>query len=172
MAYKKKTWMQKLEDKQGYPKILRLDAGFPCYKALAGMGAREGDEVVLTNPSEVVAIMKKVPEGKLITLEEICKAVANQHNVQACCTLTSGIFVMIAANAVAEAAKEGKDDLGIPYWRTLKIGGFLNDKYPGGQEGHRRLLEKEGHEILAKGKRYRVKDYQNHLMIIEGDDLD
>jgi hypothetical protein len=119
MAYKKKTWMEKLEDKQGYPKILRLETSFPCYKALAIMGAREGDEVVLTNPSEVVAIMKKVPESKLITLEEICKAIANRHKAQACCTLTSGIFVMTAANAVAEAAEEGKDDLGIPYWRTL-----------------------------------------------------
>jgi hypothetical protein len=61
------------------------------------MGAREGDKVVLTNPSEVVAIMKKMPEGKLITLEGICKAIANQHDVQGCCTLTSGIFVMTAA---------------------------------------------------------------------------
>jgi hypothetical protein len=68
-----------MEDKQGYPKILRLETSFPSYKALASMGAREGDEVVLTNPSEVVAIMKKVPEGQLITFGRICKALANQH---------------------------------------------------------------------------------------------
>jgi hypothetical protein len=30
MAYKKKTWMEKLEDEQGYPKILRLETSFPC----------------------------------------------------------------------------------------------------------------------------------------------
>jgi hypothetical protein len=32
---------------------------------------------------------------------------------------------MTAANAVAEAAKEGNVDLGIPYWRTLKMGVVL-----------------------------------------------
>lgn len=166
MAYKKKTWMEKLEDKDGYPKILRLEAGFPCYNALSGFGAKEGDSVVLTNPSEVVVIMRRVPEGKLITLREICEAIARQHNVKACCTLTSGIFVMTAAKAAADAAKEGKD-LEIPYWRTLKIGGFLNEKYPGGEEGHKSMLEKEGHEVLAKGKKHYVKDYKRNLVTIK-----
>jgi alkylated DNA nucleotide flippase Atl1 len=166
VTYKKKTWMEKLEDKEGYPKILKLEAGFPCYKALTGMGAREGDDVVLTNPGEVVAIMRRVPEGKLITLREICEAIARQHGVKACCTLTAGIFVMTAANAAAGAAKEG-NDLEIPYWRTLKIGGFLNEKYPGGEEGHKALLEKEGHEVLAKGKKHYVKDYQRDLVTIK-----
>jgi prolipoprotein diacylglyceryltransferase len=38
---------------------------------------------------------------------------------------------MTAANAAEEAAKAGKG-LDVPYWRTLKAGGFLNEKYPGG----------------------------------------
>lgn len=163
MAYKKKTWTEKLEDKEGYPKILVLEAGFPCYKALTVMGAKEGDDVVLTNVSEVVEVMRKVPYGKLITLNEICEEIARNHNVKACCTLTSGIFVMTAANAAAESAKEG-NDLGIPYWRTLKIGGFLNQKYPGGEGAHKQLLEKEGHVVLSKGKRHYVKDYHQYIV--------
>ena len=43
--------------------------------------------------------MKLVPEGKLITLAEIVKEIAKRHGVRACCTLTSGIFIMTAANA-------------------------------------------------------------------------
>ena len=166
MAYKKKTWMEKLEDKEGYPKVLKLEAGFPCYKALSAMEAKAGDDVVLANPSEVVEIMRMVPYGKLITLREICEAIARKHGVSACCTLTSGIFVMTAANAAADSTKEG-NDLGIPYWRTLKIGGFLNEKYPGGEEGHKALLEKEDHEVLAKGKKHYVKDYQRDLVTIK-----
>jgi alkylated DNA nucleotide flippase Atl1 len=162
MAYRKKTWKEKLEDKEGYPKVLRLEAGFPCCKALTGMGVKVGQEVVLTNPSEVVEMMRQVPKGQLLTLREICQALAIRHGVRGCCTLTAGIFVMTAANAAAEAAQKG-EDLGIPYWRTLKMGGFLNEKYPGGEEGHRALLESEGHQVLRKGKRYLVMHFQDRL---------
>ena len=53
---------------------------------------------------------------------------------------------MTIANAVEEAAKEG-EDLSVFYWRTLKSEGFLNEKYPGGVEAHKRLLEKEGFRV-------------------------
>jgi hypothetical protein len=64
MGYKKKSWQEKLADKSGYPKILKLEKRFPCYNAVHKMGTEVGDKVVLVNPSEVVEIMKKVPMGK------------------------------------------------------------------------------------------------------------
>lgn len=64
MSYRKKTWQEKLADKKGFPKVLRLEKRFPCYNAVHKMGAEAGDEVVLVNPSEVIGIMKKVPKGK------------------------------------------------------------------------------------------------------------
>ena len=70
---------------------------------------------------------------------------------------------MTAANAEEEAAMEGRS-LGIPYWRTLKSGGFLNEKYAGGQEAHRRLLEKENFRFILQGRRYRFADYEKYLM--------
>jgi len=68
---------------------------------------------------------------------------------------------MTIANAVDEVAREGKD-LSIPYWRTLKSEGFLNEKYPDGIEAHKRLLEKEGFRVRQKGKKYFVENYQNY----------
>jgi hypothetical protein len=162
MPHTRKSWQDKLADKQGLPKILTLERRFPCYNAVHSMGAEEGDPVVLVNPSEVTAIMKTVPKGRLITIVEVCKAVAKKHGVQGCCSLTTGIFIMIAANAVEEAAREGKN-LGIPYWRTLKSQGFLNEKYPGGIRGHRRLLEQEGFKVRTKGKRAFVESYADYL---------
>jgi len=159
----KKTWQEKLGDKASLPKVLRLQKGFPCYNAVHKMGAEAGDDVVLVNPSEVIEIMRQVPKGKLVTLVEICEKIARKHNVQACCTLTAGIFTMTAANAVDEANREGKK-LDIPYWRTLKADGFLNPKYPGGQEAHKKLLEEEGHKILRRGKKYSVQDFQKYLV--------
>ena len=148
------------------PKVLKLQSSFPCYNAVHKMGAEVGDDVVLVNPREVVNLMKQVPRGKLITISEICKAIAKKHRVKGCCSLTTGIFIMTAAHAAEEAAKEGKS-VNIPYWRTLKVDGFLNDKYPGGARAHKKLLEQEGFTILAKGKKFVVKDFETYLMKVK-----
>ena len=70
---------------------------------------------------------------------------------------------MTVANAVEAAGREGKS-LDIPYWRTLKADGFLNEKYPGGQEAHKKLLEGENFRVIARGKKYQVDDYEKYLM--------
>ena len=163
MPYKKKTWQQKLEDKENFPKILKLEKNFPCYNAVHKKGAEVGDNIVLANPSEIVTLMKIVPRGKLITIVEICKTIAKKHNVKGCCSLTTGIFIMTAANAAEEAIKEG-NNLNIPYWRTLKADGFLNEKYPGGAEAHKQLLEDEGFTVNPKGKLYFVPDFEDYLI--------
>ena len=124
MSYKRKTWKEKLENKKKFPKILKFDPKFPCGRALEKMGAKPGDPVVLAPPIEIDAIMKQVPKGKLITLNEICMKLAKKHNVKYCCTLTTGIFIMTAANAAEEGKEKGEKNT-TPYWRTLKIGGFL-----------------------------------------------
>ncbi len=99
----------------------------------------------------------------MTTIVEICKTIAKKHKVEACCSLTTGIFIMTAANAAEEAAKEGKD-LNIPYWRTLKTNGFLNEKYPGGAEAHKKLLEKEEFEVIQKGRKFSVDNYEKYLI--------
>lgn len=166
MAYKKKSWQEKLADKKNLPKILKLQKSFPCYNAVHKMGAEAGDDVVLVNPSEVISLMKQVPKGKLITLTEICKTIAKKHRVKGCCSLTTGIFIMTAANAAEEAANQGKS-LDIPYWRTLKADGFLNEKYPGGALAQKKLLEHEGFTILNKGKKYVVNDFEKNLALVK-----
>ena len=158
MGYKRKTWQQKLEGGKNLPKTLELEPSFPCYPALKKMGAEPGDSVVLAPGLEVDAVMKNVPEGKLVTLKEICQELAKKHQTKYCCTLTTGIFIATAANA----AEETKGNT--PYWRTLKNDGELNKKYPGGVERQKRLLEKEGHTIINKGKRLFVKDFEKKLI--------
>jgi len=165
MGYRKKTWHEKLADKEGLPKVLKLQKTFPCYNAAHNMGVEEGELVVLVNPSEVVALMKRVPRGKLITIVEICKALAKQHRVKGCCSLTTGIFIMTAANAAEEAADAGKP-LRLPFWRTLKADGTLNEKYPGGALAQKKLLEQEGFTVISKGKKFMVKDFKKYIMSI------
>jgi len=162
----KKTWIQKLEDKKTFPKVLKLEKRFPCYNAVHKMGTNVGEPIVLVNASEIMPLMAKVPKGKLTTIWEICRKIAIDHKVKGCCSLTTGIFIMTIANAVEEAIAQG-DRLAlakIPYWRTLKADGFLNEKYPGGLEGHKKRLEEEGHKIIARGKKRQVADYEKYLL--------
>ena len=59
----------------------------------------------------------------------------------------------------AEAAAAGETRI-TPYWRTLKSGGELNAKYPGGVAELKKRLRAEGHRVVAKGKRFVVVDYE------------
>lgn len=162
MAYKRKTWREKLADKNGLPKIIKLEERYPCYQALHRMGAEAGDDIVLVNPREVVDLMRAVPPGKVTTIDAICRAIATRYQVRGCCPLTAGIFIMTAARAVEETM--GTDDtFDVPYWRTLKTDGYLNEKFPGGAAGHKQLLENEGFKVVARGKRFCVQDYRDYL---------
>jgi alkylated DNA nucleotide flippase Atl1 len=167
MIYKKKSWQEKIANKNNFPKVAKLEKKFPCYNFLQKMGVREGEEVILVNSEEILDLMKKIPEGKLITIVEICKKIAKENNVKGCCSLTTGISIMAIANAVEEAAKENKN-LNVPYWRTLKSDGFLNEKYPGGIEAQRKMLENEGFKILQKGKKCYVENYRMYLHNLDG----
>lgn len=118
--------------------------------------------MVIPAPIEVDAIMKKVPAGKLITINEIRELLAKRHKVDIACPITTGIFAWIAAHAAAEEEADGKKGI-TPYWRTLKTGGDLNPKYPGGVAALQMRLEAEGHRVIAKGKRLRVADYETRL---------
>jgi alkylated DNA nucleotide flippase Atl1 len=55
--------------------------------------------------------------------------------------------------------------LDIPYWRTLKADGFLNEKFLGGAVEQKIKLENEGFKVTQKGRKYLVQDYQDYLMI-------
>ena len=111
---------------------------------------------------EVNEMMRRVPQGKLITINEIRAALAKKHGATIGCPMTTGIFAWIAANVAEEQRETGEKGI-TPYWRTLKTGGVINPKYPGGVEVQKKLLEKEGHEVVQKGKKYVVVDFAESL---------
>ena len=135
----KKSWAEKLATNKDLPKTMVIPA-----------------------PREVDALMQQVPRGRLVTINELRAALAAKHKVNIACPLTTGIFSWIAAHAAAEAEAEGAKRV-TPFWRTLKTGGEINPKYPGGAEGVAKRLRAEGHKIVAKGRRMLVADYENKL---------
>ena len=116
-------------------------------------------------PMEVDEIMKSVPKGKLVTINEIRVAIAKKHGATIGCPITTGIFTWVAAHAAEEQKMKGEKNI-TPYWRTLKAGGVINEKYPGGVEAQKQLLEKEGHKVVKKGQKCVVVEYEKALAII------
>ena len=150
----KKSWREKLADDKGLPRV--------C-EAAGKLAKRWGTGTfVIPAPREVDALMKQVPKGRVVTINELRHALAKKHKTDFACPITAGIFSWIAANAAAEAAAEGAKRI-TPYWRTLKTGGELNPQYPGGVEGIAKRLRAEGHKIISKGKRTLVVDYEKKL---------
>ena len=114
-------------------------------------------------PKEVDNIMKKVPRGKIITINRIREKIAKKHKATIGCPITTGIFSWIAANAAEEDIKAGNKKF-TPFWRTLKEGGVINEKYPGGIERQTILLKLEGHDIKQKGKKWVVENWEEKLV--------
>jgi alkylated DNA nucleotide flippase Atl1 len=158
MAKKRKSLREKLADNKGFPKVEKI-----TLKMAGRWGTKVGDTGVIPAPIEVDEIIKKVPKGKLITINEILREVARRHNATIGCPITCGIFAWIAAHAAEEDAAERKKDIS-PYWRTLKASGVIDEKYPGGVEAQKKLLEEEGHKVIQKGKKLVVVDFEKYLV--------
>lgn len=150
-----KSWREKLADRKGLPRVERITEKM---SKKWGKGT-----IVIPAPEEVDEIMKKVPIGKLITINEIRAKLAKKHGATIGCPMTTGIFAWVAANAAKEAADAGEKNIN-PYWRTLKRGGIINEKYPGGVEAQKKRLEKEGHKLIQRGKKFLVLDFEKDLV--------
>ena len=150
----KKSWREKLADDKGLPKVAEV-AGKLTKRWGTGT-------FVVPAPREVDALMQQVPKGRLVTINELRAALARKHKTDFACPITAGIFSWIAAHAAAEAEAAGARRI-TPYWRTLKTGGELNPKCPGGVAAIGRRLRAEGHRLVAKGKRTLVANYEKNL---------
>ena len=100
MSKRRKSWKEKLEDSKDLPKVEEMPEK---------MRRRWGEGTILIpSPKEVDELMRAVPRGKLITLDEIRKRLAERHGATITCPMTTGIFARIAAYAAEEEAAERK----------------------------------------------------------------
>lgn len=156
---RRKTFREKLAEDKDLPRIEPIPEGM----------ARQWGEGTMVLPAawEVADLMRQVRKGKLITINGIRDVLARRHGATHACPIVTGIMARIVAGAAGEDEMEGKKRV-TPYWRTLKAGGELNVKYPGGLKTQRARLEAEGHEIVARGKRLFVRDHERALAVLDG----
>ena len=156
------------EDKKDFNAMLGDSKDMPKFQTITDHKSIEkygGDRMYFAPPIEYDGVMRTIPYGRLTTVGEIREYFARQSGADFTEPITAGIFVSIAAWASFQRTEDET-----PYWRTLKAGGELNPKYPGGVEAQKEKLEAEGHAVIKKGRtniRYYVKDFEKFLFPLE-----
>lgn len=152
------------EEKKDFNAMLKDSKDMPKIQIVTDKKTIEkygGEKMYFAPPMDYDRVMKRVPRGKLLTVGMIREYFARQNGADFTEPITAGVFVSIAA----WASHQRQDDP-TPYWRTLKAGGELNPKYPGGVEAQKEKLEAEGHTVLTRGRtnlKYYVREYEKSL---------
>ena len=152
------------EDKKDFNAMLAEAKGMPRIQIVtdpATIRKYGGDRMYFAPPIDYDRAMRRVPRGMVTTVGEIRAFFAREAGADFTEPITAGVFVSIAAWASFQRQADET-----PYWRTLKAGGELNPKYPGGVEAQREKLEAEGHTVIRRGRknfRYYVEDYEKVL---------
>ena len=160
MVKTRKSWREKLENPpKGLPKVV---TGPPKWEKRFG-----GRRVLVATPLLVDGLIRKVQRGKLVTIGQIRQRLSKDFEADSTCPLTTGIIVRIASETAEEDLSRGVTDI-TPYWRVIRDGGGLNEKFPGGVAAQAAHLEKEGYTIEpAKGKKPpKVRDFEKFLAVI------
>jgi len=149
MAWVRKTAREKMEARQ---------------QAEVVEDRRGRGKLLIPRPLDVDALVRQVPPGKLVTVDQVRERLARDHYADLTCPLCTGIFLRLSAEAAEEDLADGKTRI-TPYWRVVKGDGRLNEKFPGGAEAQAARLTAEGHTIEpGKGKKPpRVSDFKGCL---------
>jgi len=147
------SWRAKLEKSQE-PRLVEV----PPKMSRFGSGM-----MLIPTPRLVNELIRKIPRGKLATVNELRRKLASDFKADVTCPLTTGIFVRIAAEAAEEDREQGRKRI-TPYWRVVKDDGTFNPKLPGGVGRQTRTLRAEGFEVSTGGKTPRLRNFEQRLI--------
>ena len=111
-------------------------------------------KMLLPSPATVEALIMKIPERHLLTMDLLRKKLTDQFNVQGTCPVTTRKSLQTVAH---DAGKQ------VAYWRVINMSGELIAHFPGGVEEHAALLRKEGFTIDTQGKVPKVQSFTERL---------
>jgi hypothetical protein len=130
------TWQQKLNAKKE-PKLQVTQ------KAMAGVTA--GGQLFFPTPQLIKQFIDQIPQGKSVTLAEMRQQVAQTHNGDGCCPLTTSTATRIVAEAAWEEIESGKKSEQVtPFWRLIEPGSSIAQKLACGSDFIETMRQQEG----------------------------
>jgi alkylated DNA nucleotide flippase Atl1 len=112
-------------------------------------------KMLLPSSATLAALIKKIPEHKLITTGLLRQELTEQFKVRGTCPVTT-------QKALQEIAHDSGNQC--PYWRVVNANGGLIARFPGGAPGQAALLKKEGFAIDTKQKVPKVKGFSEAML--------
>lgn len=103
--------------------------------------------MLIPTPLELEALIREIPRGIVVTVNELRQELARRHSVEITCPLVTELFWRMIAEAAVEEDRDGVEDV-TPYWRVVRDDGSLNKKLPGGVRVQADRLVNEGHLLL------------------------
>ena len=102
--------------------------------------------------ASVEALVKKIPQGMVMTTTSIRETLAKKHNAQVTCPfLTKRALMAIAQDSKTTA----------PLWRVIMANGEMIAAYPGGRTEQARRLKNEGVMVSGGLGRYKVIHFRD-----------
>ncbi len=99
--------------------------------------------MVVPRKTDYDQLIRQVPEGSIVTTQELQQKIAKQYGTEIACPLTSGIFTNIAA----WASYQRGSDITLPEYPTLQ----------------KQKLEAEGFTVIERRGKFFVKDFEEKL---------
>ena len=120
MATKQQTWQQKLHCAK-VPVVKTVEKKFADIP--------QGAKMLISCPLEIDQTIRQIPFGKFITPKILRTQLAQRHQADATCPVTTGIFLRIAAEAALEDLNTGTPIADIcPFWRVIEPNAALAQK--------------------------------------------
>lgn len=111
MAKHPKSWRDKLN-------ALKKPIRKPVPSDMAGM--KKGEMMLIPTPQIIQEFINAIPEGSAVTSVEMRKALAQSHDAQVTCPITTGIYLRIVTEAAFEEESDGLPfEASTPVWRVL-----------------------------------------------------
>lgn len=157
----RKSWREKIDGAPAAKTVPVPERMRKMYPQLAKTPGQKG-RLLIPHPSDVEALVRKVPRGKLVSPSVLREKLARDASADIACPMVTGIFLRIVAEAAEEESRAGKSRV-TPYWRVVREDGRLIEKHPRGPAGLAQRLADEGHKIDMSGK-LRVADVEKKLI--------
>lgn len=101
--------------------------------------------------TEIEEVIREIPFGCLRTSSEVRDDLGKRHGGATTVAMVFGILWRVVAEAAEEdRIVERKEPA--PYWRIVRDDLSLNEKLPGGLEGHAAHLKAENHQVEPVGR--------------------
>lgn len=109
--------------------------------------AHPAGRMLISSPREIDGIVRRIPEGRVLTVESLRTSLARNHRADYTCPITTEAFLQIAA-AAAEAERSTANSRVAPYWRVVRDDGSLVEFSSGTFAAQVRRLTEEGIDVL------------------------